>query len=389
MKPATFTEIRARAANQSHPAVSIYLPNRPVGTLAFENRTRLRHLLRVAEIQLTAIGQSAEACAAILEPARALVDDAALWRDPPGGLVFFLVQGSAWIYELREAIGPAVFVGTRFHVKLLWPLLSDRLTYYLLALSQKSARLFRGNEEGLTEALQGTLPHQLADTLRSDVEPAAQIRLHGAGPHGIAGRRGDVRFFGAASNEEPLRDEQTRFCRQIDGALCAWLPSERPPLVLAGVRYLLDLYRQVSRYPALVEAEIDGNVDRADLAQLHAVAWGRLIPERGAAEVAARAEVDRLGHTARVTTDLRRVLPAASQGRIASLLVALDRVVWGRFDADTLAVHIDGDRRGSGLRDDLLDVAAGCATTTDARVFALPQRLMPDKNLCAAVLRFS
>ncbi len=134
--------------------------------------------------------------------------------------------------------------------------------------------------------------------------------------------------------------------------------------------------------------EIDGNVDRADLTRLHAVAWERLTPERGAAEAAARAEVDRLSHTARVATDLRRILPAARQGQIGSLLVALDRVVWGSFDANTLAVHVDGDRRASGLCDDLLDVAVGYATTTDARVFAPPQRRMPDKNLCAAVLRF-
>ncbi len=388
MKPASFAEIRARTCDLVRPAVSIYLPNRRDGTLAFEIRTQLRHLLRVAEIELTAHGLNTEARALILEPARSLVDDAALWRDPPGGLAFFLTVGSGWVYELREAIGPAVFVGNRFHLKLLWPLVSDRLSYYLLALSQKSARLFLGNEDGLTEAPTEALPHSLADSLRADLEATARLRLQGSGPASRPGRRGTAAFFGTPSTDEHLRDEQLDLCRRIDAALSAWLPPERPPLVLAGVRYQLDLYRQVSRYPALVEAEFHGNVDRMDPTRLHVAAWDRLAPERAMARVTALAEVERLAHTARVSTDLRKILPAASQGRVASLFVALDRVVWGSFDPDTGVVHIDGDRRGSGLRDDLLDLAASHATATNARVFALPQRLIPGKGVCAAVLRF-
>lgn len=383
MKPATFAEIRARASELVRPAVSIYLPNRRTGTLAFENRTQLRHLLRVAEIELTALGRDRVACAAILEPARSLVEDAAFWRDPPGGLAFFLTDGAGWIYELREALGPAVFVGSRFHVKLLWPLVSDRLSYYLLALSQQSARLFLGNEDGLTEAPGEALPHALADSLCSDIEATTRMRLHGSGP---AGRGAGV--FGAPSNDDLLRDRQLHLCRRIDAALSAWLPPERPPLVLAGVHYLLDLYRQVSRYPSLVEAEIDGHVDRMDPTRLHAAAWERLTPERARTRVAALAEIERMTRTARVSTDLRKILLAASRGRVATLFVALDRVVWGAFDPDAGAVLTEGDRRASGLRDDLLDVAVGCATATDARVFVLPQRLIPGKGLCSALLRF-
>lgn len=388
MKSVSLVDIRALSAVRAQPAVSLFAPNRRSGTLGSENRTQLRNLMRDAETTLAALDPNGADRSDLLEPVRALLDDAALWRNPPQGLALFLSPDEAQVFTLDTAIAPLQVVGSRFHVKPLWPVVTDRLGFYVLALSQKSARLYRGDEHGLVEVLADALPHSLSETLREDVEPAAQVRLHSAGSVGVAGRRGAVRFYGAATNEEPLRDEQLHYCQRIDAALTAWLPPERPPLVLAGVRYLLDLYRQVSRYPALVEAEIGGNVDRWEATELHATAWARLEPERGAARIAAFSEIDQLAHTPRVTTDLRKILPAACHGRIASLFVALDRFVWGAFDPETLAVHIDGDEPGSLMRDDLLDVAAAQAAETGATVFALPQGLMPGKALCTAVLRF-
>ncbi|HRF48664.1 MAG TPA: hypothetical protein PLC98_13640 [Anaerolineales bacterium] len=388
MKPPSSDDIRTLLTSTPAPGVSLFAPNRRAGTQALENRTQLRNLVRQAEGALASTGLTGDAIRALLAPAQTLIDDRWLWRRPPAGLALFMCPDGAQMYSVDFELEPQVIVGHRYHVKPLWPLVAEALSFFVLALSQKSARLFRGDAHGLTEILADTLPHDIGATLRHDIAPSAQVRLHSAGPVGVGGRRGAVAFHGAASNEEPLRDEQLHFCQRVDAALTAWLPAERPPLVLAGVRFLLDLYRQVSRYPALVDAEIDGNVDRWEAAELHATAWDRLAPERGAGVITALAEVDRLSHTGRVTTDLRRILPAALQGRVGRLLMAHDRSVWGRFDPDPLSVHIDGVDAGTGVGDDLLDVAAGLTWLNGGAVHSLPQGVMPGKALCAAVLRF-
>lgn len=388
MSRLSLDDVRPLLSVLPNPGVSLYAPSRRSGTHSSENRTQLRTLVRSADELLATAGLDAETRADLLAPARRLSDDSGFWRRPPAGLALFLGGATQQVLELETPVERQAFVGSRFHVKPLWPIVTDRLTYYLLALSQKFARLYRGDEQGLHEVVAEALPHTLMETLRADVAPAAQIRLRSAGPVGVGGRRGAVVHYGAASNEEPLRDEQVHFCQRVDAALTAWLPPERPPLVLAGVRYLLDIYRQVSRYPALIDAEISGNVDRWEPTGLHETAWERLAPERGARRIAALADIDRLTHTGRVTTDLRKVLPAARQGRVAQLFVASDRTVWGSFDEATEAIHIDGEERGAGLRDDLLDVAAGATWSTGGDVHVLPQGQMPGKALCAAVLRF-
>ncbi len=388
MQRLSLDDVRLLLASAPDPGVSLYVPNGRTGTQSSENRTQLRNQLRAAEGPLAAAGLDEEARTALLAPVLALVDDIGFWRQPPAGLAIFLGQSTVRVIEIDAPVDRQVFVGNRFHVKPLWPIVTDRLTFFVLALSQKAARLYRGDERGLEEVETEMLPMSLDATLRTDVAPSAQIRLRSAGSIGVGGRRGAVVHYGAASNEEPLRDEQLHFCQRVDAAVTTQIPAERPPLVLAGVRFLLDLYRQVSHYPGLVDAAIDGNVDRWDTTALHAAAWERLTPERGAQRLTALAEIDRLAHTGRVTTDLRKILPAARQGRVARLFVALDRAVWGSFDTETLAVHFNGEPPRPVLDDDLLDVAAGAAWTTGGDVHALPQSLMPGKALCAAVLRF-
>ena len=50
-----------------------------------------------------------------------------------------------------------------------------------------------------------------------------------------------------------------RYIQIIDRGLNEVLAGERPPMVLAGVDYLLPIYRQTSAYPNLLEDGIVGS----------------------------------------------------------------------------------------------------------------------------------
>jgi len=85
-----------------------------------------------------------------------------------------------------------------------------------------------------------------------------------------AGGRRPVVFHG--SGEPDPKEEILRYFRGIDRALREVVPPDTP-LILAGVDYLLPLYREVSGVPSLVDESIVGNPDSLGLESLHDQAW--------------------------------------------------------------------------------------------------------------------
>ncbi|MCE2703319.1 MAG: hypothetical protein LW859_39355 [Anabaena sp. 49633_E8] len=63
-----------------------------------------------------------------------------------------------------------------------------------------------------------------------------------------------------------------KLCYVVDSALHKKLRGEKAPLILAGVEYLLPIYRQANTYPYLAETGITGNAEILKMQELnHAV----------------------------------------------------------------------------------------------------------------------
>ncbi len=89
--------------------------------------------------------------------------------------------------------------------------------------------------------------------------------------------------------------------------------------------------------------------------------------------------------TRRASNDVRKIVPAAYDGRIESLFVASDQEQWGTFDPATYTIHV---HREAKFRDeDLLDLAAAQTLLHGGSVYAVERANMPDTALVAAVFR--
>jgi hypothetical protein len=75
----------------------------------------------------------------------------------------------------------------------------------------------------------------------------------------------------------------------------------------------------------------------------------------------------------------------AFQGKVDTLMVALDRQHWGRFDERSGKAHSDTQRAPDS--EDLLNLAAAFALEHGAAVHALRSADMPDQLSAAAVFR--
>jgi hypothetical protein len=350
---------------------------------AAQDPIRFRNLLDCAEEALEAHGASSAKVSRILGPARPLLGDPWFWQHQADGLAVFLADGAIETYRLPLRFDELVVVGDRRHVKPLLPLLETDGRFHVLALSQASVRLFEATRDSIREIDLEDVPESLRDVVGYDFEQRT-LQFH-TGTGGGRGMR-SVIFHGHGQVQDARKAEIARFLRAVDDGIVELLGREPAPLVLAGVGYVTAMYRDLSQHPDIVGDSIDGNPDRLDARELHALALAMVEPrfaERLERVLRRYAEV---AGTGRATDDLQAVLAAAEDGRVAALVVATGIRHWGRWDPETRTAEVH-DARRPGDRD-LLDAAAVAALGTGAAIHACPAERVPGMQGIAAILRY-
>jgi hypothetical protein len=194
-------------------------------------------------------------------------------------------------------------------------------------------------------------------------------------------------FHGQGGVRDSHKDELAQYFRLIDAALAPVLADEQAPLVLAGVDYLLPIYRKVCRYPHLAAVELPGNFEHLGVKQIHGQVWPLIKPVLGEARQLAADKYRRLAGTGKTTDDIRQALPAAFAGQIETLFVPAQRQVWGVCDPQGQVADVHGEQqRGD---DDLLDTAAVQTLLHRGSVYVVDKQEIPSTEELAAVYRFA
>jgi len=361
---------------QAQPCVSIFLPTERAGREVQQNPIRLKNLIRDAEHRLQELG--VRSVDAITKPAHELVSDGAFWRHQGDGLALFLAPDFAESYTLPTPFENLAVVADHFHLKPLLPVISDAQHFYVLGLSQQYVKLFRGGRYSVGEVKLSGVPASLRDALQyDDREPSLQS-------HGGGGTR--AIFHGQGLGKDDPKDDIKRYFRLIDSGLHEILKEERAPLVLAGVDYLLPLYREVTEYPHVTDVGVEGSPEHVSVEELHGRAWDIVAPLFGKDLEAAKARYLAMADTPNGTSDVKRAVRAAHQGRVDSLFVAVGEHLWGTWEPTTEAIHVHPEPEAGDV--DLLDSAAAQAWLHQASVFAVPPAEVPGGGQLAATLRY-
>lgn len=362
------------------PCVSIFLPTHRSGTETQQDLIRLKNLLGEAGEDLLAKGLRSTEANQILEPARELLADNVFWRHQSDGLAVFLSRDNFRSYRLPLHFEELAVVADRYHVKPVLPLLTGDGQFYVLALSQNEVRLLRATRHSIGEVELVDVPESLADALKHD-DPEKQLQFH-TGTSGGRGGRAAI-FHG---HEADLKDAILRYFHQIDRGVRRVLKGSQALLVLAGVGYLLPIYREASTYPQLLEAGVTGNPEGLSEEEVHREAWTVVRPHFLKARREAVARYEQLAGTGRTSNDLREVVPAAYYGRVSVLFAAAGARRWGAFDAHTGETRVHEEAEfGDG---DLLDFAAVQTLLNKGTVYVLNPKDMPGGAAVASVLRY-
>ncbi len=378
-------ELEVLFAETREPCVSIYLPTHRAGPEIQQDSIRFKNLLRTTEDRLRADGMDKPAVDRLAAPARALLEDPAFWRHQSDGLAVFMSPDLFRSHNLPLDFNELVVVSQRFHLKPILPLLSGNGLFYVLALSQNDVRLFEADRVRARAVPLPDVPRSLADALGHDwKERSLQFRTRG-GP-ARSGGSGEAAFHGHGIGVDDSKEEIGRFLRLVDDGVVARLGDSRAPMVVAAVDYVTAIFRNISRYPNILETGIQGNPDGVDGARLHAKAWKIVRPvfQESRERAAARCR-ERLG-TGLAGQNLEEVVLASLDGRVESLFVALGSHSWGRIDEAARRVEARG-RPVTGDYD-LLDAAAVQCYLHEGSVYAVEPSEVPGGGTIAAVYRY-
>ncbi|MGH6885279.1 MAG: hypothetical protein ACREGK_04310, partial [Geminicoccales bacterium] len=216
------------------PCVSIYLPTTPITPHTDQDQIRLKNLRAEAFERLTARGIRRPDAEAILLPVDEVLEDRGFWPYLSDGLAIFCSPATHALFRVPLSPQSTIDVGERFLLKPLLPLLTEDGIFYVLAISENQTRLFEGTRHHVAEVQLKDLPASMS----------AALALRGRDPDRLPMRRWQ--------GDEGQKILYRKYFLQIDRALRPLYGDFSDPLVIAGVEYLVPIFREASSYLHLV-----------------------------------------------------------------------------------------------------------------------------------------
>ena len=389
------SEIKQLIRHHDGPCVSIFMPTNRVGPEVLQNPIRLKNLLNEIEKELRERDFDTHSIDEFLKPAQELVLENSYWQHQSDGLAIFLSNDIFLPYRLPLEFEQFHLVSDQFYLKPILPLLSGDGSFYILALSQKDVRLLLATHYSVGQVDLHDVPQSLAEALNFE-DPEVISRWHPTSKTGmVIGQRAVFHGQGSDTMEEH-KDHILRYFEKLDDGLREVIGEDGAggrtdgvPMVLAGVDYLMPIYREASEYDKLVDQEVVGNPENMRPEELHQKAWEIMQPRlERAREEAANQYREFFGRDEGLASaDIGEIVRAAFFGRVDTIFVPLKLHRWGKMNPDSYEVYLHDERQPGD--EDLLEFAAAHTFLNDGTVYAVQPDLVPGGGPLAATFRYA
>ncbi|MDB5102866.1 MAG: hypothetical protein JWP91_555 [Fibrobacteres bacterium] len=384
----TREDLRRMAGDGDGWRLSLYMPLHRTGREVRQAPILLKDLRTRAAAELGGRGCGPDTIAELLAPVNQVFEETDFTLLQGEGLAILSSRTFSASFLLPIAPPAAADVGRRFLLDPLLPLLFEDGRFHLLALGLHSVRLFEADRIRLREIPLDGIATNMRDALRMD-EDATFTNLNSAASprggrspgisHGHGGAREDLK--------EPRQDIQD-FFRQLDRSLLMRLDGTGLPMMLAGVEYMLPIYRDVSSHPRLTAKGVRGGNTAAnlDLEELHGKAWSAYRAERQEeVREILKSYRERLARPETVS-GIRNTLVAASEGRVSHMFLRKGFRMWGRFDPEDQRVSI-ADGPGP-EEENLVNLACIHALLAGGKIYGVDEGEIPERADIAALCRY-
>ena len=317
---------------------------------------------------------------ALLQPAQALLDDSDFWNHQHDGLAVFVAADDFHYYSLPFSVEELLVVAQSYYVKPVLPLFTNNGHYYILAISQNEVRLFEGTRYGVAQmALPDGIPANMEEALRLD-GPQKSLQMHSGDGGGM--------FHGQGPGDEEQKVWIEQYLNLVDISLKEIFREQNAPLVLAGVDYLLPMYRKVSEYRNIMEEGITGGPEQLRPEELQKQAWHIVETYFHQETKKAVEQFQQLADTDKATDNIEEIVAAAFNGRVDKLILSVENQIWGAFNPKDGKVSRSSNGQSKEYNLALLDFAAMNTLQNGGTIFTLSQDEMPTDSPIAAVFRY-
>jgi Bacterial archaeo-eukaryotic release factor family 3 len=376
----TRSDLNELLAVDVQPAVSLYLPTHITGREIRQDPIRLKNLLSSAAERLAAIWRRPQ-IEELLGPAESLVGDDEFWRHQQQGLAVFLAPGFSRVHTLPVPVPEEVLLGDQFHIRPLLPLLEDAGLFWLLTISAKRARVYRGSRWEFAQAKEIELPQGVGEIRATTEYQESQY----ASPSGRRGALAHAQSFGEAP-EELRKSELIEFLRRVASAVEPHLKAHPAPVILAAHPEIRGHFRGIAGWKDIQPEGISENPDAITENELHRRAYALIEPKLAEARAAAVDRFNALLSGGKVTTQPEQIVKAARYRRVDTLFLASPDHLWGQFDEPEDRVVAHGSAAEGDI--DLLDFAALMTLREGGSVMLVEREALPPPGLAAAILRY-
>ena len=369
--------------NSATPCISIYIPTHRSGMEVNEKQDVivLKNALQTAQSNLQKKGLNTQEIEKLLKPGLNLIGDDSFWNSQLEGLAVFITEGFNNVMKLPFTVTEKCYINSSFYVTPLLPALLKTKEFYLLSLSKHDAKFYHGNEFGLQYVEVEGLPNGMDDVVQFDEKEGRQLFRKGggsgaetAGFHGHEGASDDKTYINT-------------YFQEVDRTLMAEvLHDKHAPLLLAGVEYLIPIYKSVSKYKPIVEEAITGNQEKESTLALFEKAKKPLIPYFEQRTKEALENYYTQIATAATSSMPEKVIPASYYAQVSDLFIAKDQHIWGKFNKEENQVDIHDQKQAGD--ECLLNQAAVQTISNGGTVYVLEKDQMPKDSIIAATFRF-
>jgi hypothetical protein len=242
------------------------------------------------------------------------------WSARKGSLVMFRAPGFTMTAFWPDPLAHRVHFAQEFLILPLLEGMGNGHDFWLLALTLKAVRLFRGSRAGLVEiALPRGVPRNVAEAEGFD-QPDHSLRGRSTAGPSVGNMKGVQ--FGTSNEKESKSDHLYDFFKAIDRGIRPLLEAEHLPLILAGVTRELAIYRKANTYSPLLAGAIHGSPYDGGADTLYKSA-AELISAYAAREMDVTLnKLDESANRGLAATEPSAVIEAARAGEVDLLMIA-------------------------------------------------------------------
>ncbi len=368
------------------PCVSVYLPKFHGKRSCRESTIRFKNMRKAAEKSLRR-GYGNDLASRVMAPLDHLAQDLSFWNGQDAGVALYSAPGFFKLIHANGSFEAGSSVSERFHIK---PLIFDFQgldRYFVLALSLKQVRLFKGDRHGLMPIV---IPESLGG-LDDYSEPRHHERhvtaVSGGRGFQASGKRAGVIFHNYNDVDGKRKVDVERYFGAVDSVIRKLVGGPPVcPVILAALPEHQSAFRAHTKLTDLVKEgmrHVTDNMTVGEIAKEAKKIMNPYFQSLYAKSVSEYVDAKEIG----VASDrLHTIGRALHQGRVKQLLIEQGRRVGGKLDSDGGRIEF-GDMQDPNVND-LLDDFASVTAMHSGSVVVVPRENMPTTTGVAAIFRY-